>query len=236
MYMQSLHTKILRYGCQNCKAKQKVKSECMHPSVEQVELRPAAADGEAAENKDPQVISQILWSLAPSSTQCHSHPPQRPALWLCECPRWRNSVWTGCWSSRCGVPHVVRSHWFSCRVRPKNGKYWNGINSKTHNRRVQLCKTQMARQINSCRKHNLPCNQVPSCSGGLRWHLGRQTGSFWRVLVLNHVAQLPPPSESTAEYSALGWLHLECVGKEIMQAGTTRNMPGQYKYVTKTSW
>lgn len=53
----------------------------MHPSVEQAELHPAAAaDGEAAENKDPQVISQILWSLAQSSTQCHSHPPQRPAL------------------------------------------------------------------------------------------------------------------------------------------------------------
>lgn len=50
----------------------------MHPSVEQAELRPAAADGGAAENKDLQVISQTLWSWVQSSTQCHCHPPQRP--------------------------------------------------------------------------------------------------------------------------------------------------------------
>lgn len=79
--------------------------------------------------------------------------------------------------------------------------------------------------VKSCRKCKIPCNQVLSCSGELRWHLGTRTGSFWRVLVLNHVARPPPPSESTAGYSALEWLHLECVGKEIRQAGTNGTIP-----------
>lgn len=49
----------------------------------------------------------------------------------------------------------------------------------------------------------------------------------------NHVARPPPPSESAAGCSAQEWLHLECVGKEIMQAGTIRNTPGQHRYVAK---
>lgn len=63
-----------------CTAEQQLRSERMRPSVEQAELRPAAADGGVAVSKDPQVISQILWSLVLSSTQCHSHPPRRPPL------------------------------------------------------------------------------------------------------------------------------------------------------------
>lgn len=60
-----------------CTAEQMLRNECMHPSVEQAELRPAVADGGAAVSKDLQLISQILWSLVLSSTQCHSRPPRR---------------------------------------------------------------------------------------------------------------------------------------------------------------